>query len=278
MRRHTLSAFFVTILMNSGVLQAEDLSVRIERGQTLSALAQTYYGSGALWQRICDANRPQLRSCGRLLIGQVLVIPGVPAPQNSAQPETAPAPETAAAVSAPTPNTPQPVVLPETLARHGGTPEVEAGWFLRAEQNGLIITRTVTGNTPEGLHYADYRVQGVATSNFVDSFYRMEMSRIPAGRGDRFKAQVSLHRLSEAEGARYLSLVIATERDNRFVVSTRSPNALIAQVPQQFEVMHQVEDINATSVRTTIVLSGMTRGEQVDVSFRVADLRVELVD
>jgi nucleoid-associated protein YgaU len=44
-------------------------------GETLSALAQRYYGDGSLWQRIFEANRHQLSNPDIIFTGQVLRIP-----------------------------------------------------------------------------------------------------------------------------------------------------------------------------------------------------------
>lgn len=44
-------------------------------GETLSALAQRYYGDGSLWPRIFEANRHQLSNPDIIFTGQVLRIP-----------------------------------------------------------------------------------------------------------------------------------------------------------------------------------------------------------
>jgi LysM repeat protein len=47
----------------------------VQRGETLYGISTRYYGSGARWPAILDANRDQLRSEGDLKIGMVLRIP-----------------------------------------------------------------------------------------------------------------------------------------------------------------------------------------------------------
>lgn len=47
----------------------------VERGDTLSHIAQAAYGKASLWRRIFDANRDQLDDPDRIQPGQVLRIP-----------------------------------------------------------------------------------------------------------------------------------------------------------------------------------------------------------
>lgn len=47
----------------------------VRRGESLSQLAQKYYGDAKKWSRIYDANRDNLASPNRLVPGALLVIP-----------------------------------------------------------------------------------------------------------------------------------------------------------------------------------------------------------
>jgi nucleoid-associated protein YgaU len=47
----------------------------VVQGDTLSELAQTFYGAAFLFPVICEANRPPITNCDRIQVGQVLRIP-----------------------------------------------------------------------------------------------------------------------------------------------------------------------------------------------------------
>jgi len=47
----------------------------VRRGDTLSEISQTYYGSSAKWRKIFDANKETIKSPDRLSPGQKLIIP-----------------------------------------------------------------------------------------------------------------------------------------------------------------------------------------------------------
>jgi nucleoid-associated protein YgaU len=47
----------------------------VKKGDTLSALAQHYYGDARLYPKIYDANRDQLSDPDKIYPGQVLIIP-----------------------------------------------------------------------------------------------------------------------------------------------------------------------------------------------------------
>ncbi len=47
----------------------------VEKGDTLSHIAQQFYGRASRWRAIFDANRDQLDDPDRIRPGQVLVIP-----------------------------------------------------------------------------------------------------------------------------------------------------------------------------------------------------------
>ncbi len=47
----------------------------VQRGDTLSALAQRYYGNATQYNKIFDANRDQLKDPDKIQVGQTLKIP-----------------------------------------------------------------------------------------------------------------------------------------------------------------------------------------------------------
>lgn len=47
----------------------------VRRGDTLSEISQTYYGSSAKWRKIFDANKETIKNPDRLTPGQKLIIP-----------------------------------------------------------------------------------------------------------------------------------------------------------------------------------------------------------
>lgn len=47
----------------------------VRRGDTLSGISQTYYGSSAKWRKILDANKETIKNPDRLSLGQKLIIP-----------------------------------------------------------------------------------------------------------------------------------------------------------------------------------------------------------
>ena len=78
----------------------------VKQGDTLSGIAHQFYGKDwpKLWQQIVDANKSTLKDPKRLLVGQKLVIPNVPAstpktdaPKTDAPRDGAPAPAAPAA-------------------------------------------------------------------------------------------------------------------------------------------------------------------------------------
>ena len=54
---------------------AGDQSYTVVKGDTLSAIAQRFYGKASLWKRIHDANRDQISNPDLIRPGQVLRIP-----------------------------------------------------------------------------------------------------------------------------------------------------------------------------------------------------------
>lgn len=54
-------------------------SYTVQRGDTLSHIAQAHYGKASQWKRIFEANRDQLDDPDRIQPGQVLKIPAPPA-------------------------------------------------------------------------------------------------------------------------------------------------------------------------------------------------------
>ena len=65
--------------VRSSVRSTEDVIGHVEytvqKGDTLSHIAQAQYGKASQWQRIFDANRDQLDDPDRIQPGQVLTIP-----------------------------------------------------------------------------------------------------------------------------------------------------------------------------------------------------------
>jgi LysM repeat protein len=74
------------LLVPSLAAAQEARSHTVVRGNTLSSLAQQYYGNASQWQKIYDANRDVLSNPNRLSPGQVIMIPGVPAVAAAATP------------------------------------------------------------------------------------------------------------------------------------------------------------------------------------------------
>ena len=54
-------------------------SYTVQKGDTLSHIAQAQYGKASQWKRIFEANRDQLDDPDRIQPGQVLKIPAAPA-------------------------------------------------------------------------------------------------------------------------------------------------------------------------------------------------------
>ncbi|MDH7454425.1 LysM peptidoglycan-binding domain-containing protein [Luteimonas composti] len=52
-------------------------SYTIEKGDTLSAIAQRVYGKASHWQRIFEANRDTIDNPDRIFPGQVIVLPEI---------------------------------------------------------------------------------------------------------------------------------------------------------------------------------------------------------
>lgn len=76
---------------------------KVDRGDTLTSIARRYFGQEGegMWKKIHEANREAIRDPNRLVVGQELVIPGLPAaptPRTGPMPE--PAPDTAIAAGA----------------------------------------------------------------------------------------------------------------------------------------------------------------------------------
>ena len=47
----------------------------VKKGDTLSAIAEHYYGDADKYLKIYDANRDQLDSPDKIYVGQILIIP-----------------------------------------------------------------------------------------------------------------------------------------------------------------------------------------------------------
>jgi nucleoid-associated protein YgaU/DNA-binding SARP family transcriptional activator len=98
-------------------------------GDSLSALADLYYGDQELWPVIFEANQEQIANPELIFAGQQLVIPplaGMPAPSIS---ETAPAPPSAPSddvAEAPPPTVPPPTTAPSQPTQSEVTPSPAA--------------------------------------------------------------------------------------------------------------------------------------------------------
>ncbi len=71
----------------------------VQRGETLSSIAEVYLGNPHLWPALYRANRDQIRDPGHLYPGQTLSIPEVPTtaiPEGARHQEPAPRLERAA--------------------------------------------------------------------------------------------------------------------------------------------------------------------------------------
>ena len=60
------------------ITDAPDAEYTVQRGDTLSHIAQAHYGKASQWRRIFEANRDQLDDPDRIQPGQVLKIPAAP--------------------------------------------------------------------------------------------------------------------------------------------------------------------------------------------------------
>lgn len=68
---------------NQVISYGNDGAYVVQRGDTLSGIAKTFYGDGDLWPIICNANSNVLRgNCSNIMAGQRLVIPDKAAGDN----------------------------------------------------------------------------------------------------------------------------------------------------------------------------------------------------
>ena len=58
--------------------QSASVSYTVQPGDTLSSIAQRFYGNAADWQQIYDANKSVIRNPGEIYVGQVLALPDHP--------------------------------------------------------------------------------------------------------------------------------------------------------------------------------------------------------
>jgi nucleoid-associated protein YgaU len=47
----------------------------VRRGETLSSIAQQYYGAASKWQKILEANRDNIKDANKITPGTKLIIP-----------------------------------------------------------------------------------------------------------------------------------------------------------------------------------------------------------
>ncbi len=270
---------------------AEDVVVRIQPGQTLYGLAQTYYGNGMLFDRICDAN-PNLRDCALLEIGTritipaptqspvIIVEPAAPTAPQTQTPETTQAEGTAEQTAPQTQAQDEAPAGPENLARQADEVTNDAVWFAQTTQNGLTIERIGTGVTDAGLAYADYRVRGTPTTSFAGNFYRTGLSLTPAGQGETFKASGWLQALDgDPDSIGALVLLIAEQAEsNSFAGFDISRDAKTSDTLTRVEVSRTMQAADTNQTRTLVILVGLNPEKPVDFSFRAAGLRLERVD
>jgi LysM domain-containing protein len=102
---------------------AAPLTVRVQKGDTLSGLALEHLGSAGRWPRIAAANDDLIEDPDHIEIGWRLVVPGVERPHRNARPDSQAASESRARNEAPSvpreepeqqPATPPPVTPEET--------------------------------------------------------------------------------------------------------------------------------------------------------------------
>jgi LysM repeat protein len=60
----------------------------VRAGDTLSGIAERFYGRAADWPTLYQANRSRIRQPGLIYVGQVLSIPGAPATPHTGTPHT----------------------------------------------------------------------------------------------------------------------------------------------------------------------------------------------
>ena len=90
---------------------------KVDRGDTLTSIARRYFGKEGegMWKKIHEANRQAIRDPNRLVVGQELVIPGLPAapgPRTGPMPDAAPDTAIAAGAAPAAPAAPAPRVEP----------------------------------------------------------------------------------------------------------------------------------------------------------------------
>jgi Tfp pilus assembly protein FimV len=82
----------------------------VRRGDTLSLIAQRFYGNPARWQWIFQANRSKVKNPNMIFVGEVLSIPFKAPPRSQTAPPAAPATSTALTTTS---------TLSGTLSCHG---------------------------------------------------------------------------------------------------------------------------------------------------------------
>jgi LysM repeat protein len=82
----------------------------VRRGDTLSSIAQRFYGSSARWTWLFQANRSVIKNPNTIFVGEVLNVPFKAPPRSQATPPAAPATSTALTTTS---------TLSGTLSCHG---------------------------------------------------------------------------------------------------------------------------------------------------------------
>ena len=165
------------------------------------------------------------------------------------------------------------------FAQFASDPGNNAGWIETTTHNGLTISRIATGTLGD-LAYADYRVQGTASSSFTDKFYLSSPSRTSASPGQTFT------------GSAYVQVIDgSTDNIGKFTVSVieengamgflgQSISAWTVDFPQLTRIVanRTLADPSAGYVRLALVLSSMTVGAAIDITLRVAGPQLEQAD
>jgi len=162
------------------------------------------------------------------------------------------------------------------FVQYASDPGNNAGWIESTTHNGLTISRIATGSLGD-LAYADYRVQGTASSSFTDKFYLSGPSRTAAGPGQTFT------------GSAYVQVIAgSTANIGKFTVSVIEENAAMGflgqsisdwtvDFPQLTRIVanRTLADPSAGYVRLALVLSSMAVGASIDITLRVAGPQLE---
>ncbi len=161
-------------------------------------------------------------------------------------------------------------------ALYASDPANSDGWIAAASHNGLAIDRVATGLIGD-LAYADYRVQGTATSSFTDKFYLSAPSRTPAAQGQTFSASCFVQVIggSADNVGKFTVSVIEEDAAQAFLSQTISGWTIDFPVLTRIEATRTMADPGTGFVRLAMVLSSLTVGGVIDITLRVAGPQLE---